>query len=256
MLDIYICDDNPVAINLIKRTIKQEIEKKNIDMQIKLATTDPFALLENIEVNTKPNIYFLDIILNAKINGIELASQIREREPSAYIIFISGDAKQHELIFKYKIQALDYIIKYDLDDLEKRICECIDYVHEELVKSEKPIKNMFTISDKGIKKFVEIDKIILVEIADSHLKKLSLYTKTGRYVFNGSLKETENSLNASDVAEFVYINRSCLLNLAMIKALNNDDKTIILCNDIEVMCSRRYFSAVKKSFTAFKAKQE
>ncbi|WP_446847982.1 hypothetical protein [Furfurilactobacillus rossiae] len=36
-----------------------------------------------------PNIYFLDIQLNAAVDGIELARRIREVDPLGYIVYVS-----------------------------------------------------------------------------------------------------------------------------------------------------------------------
>ena len=54
--------------------------------------------------------------LGADINGINLGEEIRQLDPTGYIIFITTHAELSHLTFKYKVEALDYIIKDDFSE--------------------------------------------------------------------------------------------------------------------------------------------
>lgn len=49
------------------------------------------------------------------MNGFELAQEIRKFDPRGFIIFITTHAELSYMTFTYKVEALDYIIKDDID---------------------------------------------------------------------------------------------------------------------------------------------
>lgn len=54
---------------------------------------------------------FLDIQLEADINGIKLASEIRKHDPVGNIIFVTSHSELTYLTFVYKVAAMDFILK-------------------------------------------------------------------------------------------------------------------------------------------------
>ncbi len=256
MLNIYICEDDKYTLGVIKKTIIDDIKTNQRDMKVALASQDPFDLLKDLENHSKSSLYFLDIYLESKIDGIKLATKIRNFNPDAYIIFITADAKQHLMVFKYKITALDYIVKDNAENIKQRIRECLAYVSKQMITKHKTNKNVLSISDGGLSKVISIEDIILVKTADSHLKKLALYTRNGSYIFNGSLKNIEEQLKTAKDIHFIYINRSTLVNLNKVDKLNQKQKTLLIGDDVELRCSRRHFKEVKKEFDLRKKKED
>ena len=126
MLKIFVCDDEFVYRNRITNMVKNYLLMKDYDIRFQLATDDPLAILSYISENKTEGIYFLDIDLNSSLNGIELGEKIREYDPAAKIIFVTSYTDLAYLTFIYKVEALDYIVKDNVETLQKKVTECID----------------------------------------------------------------------------------------------------------------------------------
>ena len=63
--------------------------------------------------------YFLDIQLEADMNGIKLGSEIRKHDPVGNIIFVTSHSELTYLTFVYKVAAMDFIFKDDPSELKQ-----------------------------------------------------------------------------------------------------------------------------------------
>ena len=111
MIKIFICEDNKNQQEKFKDIISNIIIIENYDMEIELVTENPYEVLEHIKENTTSGLYFLDVDLHSKINGIQLAEKIRKYDPRGFIVFVTTHAEMSYLTFMYKVEAMDYIIK-------------------------------------------------------------------------------------------------------------------------------------------------
>ncbi|MCP6559764.1 response regulator, partial [Klebsiella pneumoniae] len=67
----------------------------------------------------------LDIALNSDINGIQLASQIRDMGRRSKIIFITTHTELSLMVFQYQVEALDFILKDFPDSLYERFSKVL-----------------------------------------------------------------------------------------------------------------------------------
>lgn len=108
MLEIVVCEDNEKYRQSIIENLNSIIKEKNISGAIAYASNSPSKVLEYID-DHMPNVFFLDIDLNADINGIDLAISINEKLTDVYIVFISQYAN---LVFKsFKVRPFDFLPK-------------------------------------------------------------------------------------------------------------------------------------------------
>ena len=106
MMPILICEDIAQQRQQITAIIENYVLMEELDMQVALATDDPFQILEYLKRNpNRAGIYFLDIDLNDKMNGIELAAQIRAYDDIGKIIFVTSHADLAPVTFQYKVEA-------------------------------------------------------------------------------------------------------------------------------------------------------
>ena len=103
MLKIYICEDDLKQLERITKAVQNTIVIEELDMKVEIASRDPFEIIEHIEDDAGTGIYFLDVELNANIDGIELASRIRNFDPRGFIIFITTHPELSYLTFKYRV---------------------------------------------------------------------------------------------------------------------------------------------------------
>ncbi|WHH60089.1 LytTR family DNA-binding domain-containing protein [Petroclostridium sp. X23] len=108
MLNIVICEDDKIWLHSLTKIIQNIIEKNNLEAQIVLKSTNIEKVREFLK-NNSANVFFLDIDFNAEKSGYALASEIRQSNVSAYIIFIT--AYLEYLMLAFKVQAFDFLPK-------------------------------------------------------------------------------------------------------------------------------------------------
>ena len=110
MIKIYICEDIEEQRNRIRSLVKDIILEEKLDMTIEIASPNPMEILNKAKENDKDiSLYFFDVDLNSNINGIDLASKIREFDQRGFIVFITTHGEMSYLTFTYKVEAMDYI---------------------------------------------------------------------------------------------------------------------------------------------------
>ena len=108
MLNFVLCDDNLNIIKKLKEMLEIIFLKNNIDAAITLVTDDPNKVLE-FEQKNDVDVLILDINLNDKMSGLDLAKQIRKNNKNVYIIFSTGHL-EYSLI-AYTVKTFDYLPK-------------------------------------------------------------------------------------------------------------------------------------------------
>lgn len=187
MLKIYVCEDNEIQRETISTIIKNYLSMNDFDALFFLSTNDPEEVLTNIDhARGDTGLYFLDVDLNASMNGIELGAQIRKKDPGAKIVFITAHIELTYLTFCYKVEPLDYFSKDNREDFQRRIIECIDISMERYYNSHSFEKDIFIKSGNSRIK-VNLYDIEFVE--SSHVPhRLTMHLDNRRIDFYGSLK--------------------------------------------------------------------
>lgn len=130
MLNVIICEDNENQRKRITKFIEDSIMIENLDMKIALSTENPMEIIEYLNKNEISGLYFLDVDLQSDINGIKLAEVVREYDPRGFIVFVTTHAEMSYLTFLYKVEAMDYIIKDNIEIIKDRIHQCILNAHK------------------------------------------------------------------------------------------------------------------------------
>ena len=231
MLKIFICEDEVKHLAVIKKCIENHITINNLAMHVVCAAHSPDAVLDCLSKNPgDAGLYFLDVHLNCGINGIELAEAIRKHDPRGYIVFITSDSDSHRLTFKYKVEAMDYIVKND-PSLNDHIRECIDTAMEKLTAKAAVLKDdfVFKLSD-DIKRFrgdsslakdstvvIDTNKILCFMTEPGLKHTVIVCTTEGRMQLYGSLGKVEGQLNPD---RFYRCQSNLIINLDKFVALD------------------------------------
>ena len=112
-MKIFICEDDVKQRENMVSIINNYIMIEEKPMEIALATDDPYEIIEQSKEMNDVGCYFLDIQLEADINGIKLGSEIRKYDPIGNIIFVTSHSELTYLTFVYKVSAMDFIFKDD-----------------------------------------------------------------------------------------------------------------------------------------------
>ena len=101
MLNFILCDDEANMLNRLSLLFEKSFMQNDFDAQIVLKTSDYKEVLSYVSCNVV-NVVVLDIeFKNSKLNGLDIANEIRKVNKNCYIIFITSH-------FEYLMKAYDY----------------------------------------------------------------------------------------------------------------------------------------------------
>lgn len=234
MLKVYICEDEYHQQLYLEKIIKEAICIENYDMEISLITHDPYELLNNIKDINHTGIYFLDVHLKSDINGIQLAEKIRHYDPRCFIIFITADKSMSYLTFLHKVEAMDYIIKNDFNDLPFRIKDCLHNSYTKYISKNAKLQKILSVKVNDRIVNIDYNRILFIETSPT-IHKLLLHYDDKIIEFYGKIKEFENLLDD----RFCRCHNSFLINKDKIKEINKKDRIAYMINDKECLISTR-----------------
>lgn len=233
MLDIFICitsEEERISFsNIIEKTIFTE----NLDMKIAKVTGNPYEILEIVKNRQQPAIYFLNVFFKSDINGMQMGAKLREYDELGVIVYITQHIELLYLSYIYKVEALDYIIKNDLHNFEKRVASCMLRADKKLSHDNVEAKRI-KVKQKDIIYNISREDIIYFETSEKP-HKIILHKNDGKLEFVGNLKSLEDLLGN----EFFRCHKSYLINNSRVKEVNTKEKTVLMDNDDICLVSKR-----------------
>lgn len=235
MLKVFICEDNNEQRERFNKLIGNIITIENFDMAIALSTENPNAVIDYLKNNTGSGLYFLDVDLKSNINGIHLAEKIREYDPRGFIVFITTHAEMSYLTFMYKVEAMDYIIKDNYNNIKERVHQCIINANSKYSLKVTDIQKNFTIkvNDKFIN--IEYNKILFFETSKT-THKIIIHAIDRQVEFYARMKEVEDKL---DNNSFYRCHKSFIVNKDKIKEIDTKNRIAYMINGEECLISTR-----------------
>lgn len=240
MINIFICDDNISYQTFLKTTIDKILNHNSYEAHICGLYDMPDKLLHNIKPDYSHNLYFLDIEFPCEMNGIELATKIREIDHNCHIIFITTHDEMSPLTFKYKVEALGYISKDTPQNVEHEIKSCLDILFSRLPRDLNQSKKLTTYI-LGQKITVPYDDILYIEPSLTP-HKVILHTPTKNIEIPSTMKAISEELPAI----FFKCHKSCIVNINNIKSVDVPSQKLLMKNNSTCVCARRYASYIKK----------
>ena len=239
MLEICICEDNLVIRKQITDLVNKYCLISEVDASLSLSTADPLLVLQYFESVKEPVLFFLDIDLGVEMNGMDLATKIRETNKQAFIVFFTTKSEMVPLTFKYQLEALDFIVKTDsADEIKERIVSAINTASSRIVRSHTG--KIFRI--KHDDKLLQIPMNDLLYLETTGVRyKLNLHMANKRMTINGELKKIEADLDE----RFIRCHQSYLINGDHIMEVDYGKNIIVMTDGSEVMMSRSGKKLVK-----------
>lgn len=241
MFDIIICEDNSYQKKQIETIIINEVKKLNLNINIALSTNNPENVIKLVENCKATFLYFLDIELESKINGIELAKMIRKYDPMGYIVFVTSHAEFTLLTFQYKVQAMDYIIKTSSNNFKNEIIECINEAYDDFINANIIKINQIPINIANRIVNFNLDDILFFETSDKN-HKIRLHTCEEQIEFYGTLREIEKMVSPN----YYKCHRSYLVNTKRIKSIDKNNLIIHMMNDETCYIAAQYLKGLLK----------
>ncbi len=246
MIDVYICEDNEKQRNYLKSQIENFITFEQLDMQITTVTDKASVILSTAREASNCGLYFLDIDLNTpETNGFLLAQNIRKVEPRCFIVFVTSHIELSYYTYQYKVEALDFIVKDNLDTMKNKIHECILNAYEKHTCTSPHNASIFTATmpdDRQIS--VPYAEIISFETATA-THKIILHGKNRMLEFPDQLNALENKLND----QFFRCHRSIIINLMNVKEVDYKNSTVIMSDGTHYPLSIRKKGELRKKLS-------
>ena len=227
MLNIVICDDEPLFVNELTKLLERYAEETATEVRFSVFY-DGQDLIDDYPIEAE--LIFLDIQMK-KMNGLETAKEIRKINPQVGLIFLTSLVEH--AIEGYNYNALNYLLKP------------INYLRlkTELDKWQTTWKNekndsIVVMNDEG--QF----KIALKELShiETFNRKVMLHVGTDTILSYKRMKNFELEL---EMHPFVRCHASFIVNLNYIKRV--EKLTIILTTGEEIPISQLKRKAVMKN---------
>ncbi len=221
MLRVYLCEDNEKQRDVFRIFIKETIAAEKLDMELYLVTENPYILLNSVKEDPKISLYFIDVDLGEDKNGIKFAEQIREYDPNGFIVFITTHAEMCYLTFKYKVEAMDYIIKDNYSSINQNIKKFILAANKKYLNKAKEENKKFVI--KSDDRVIKIDYKDILFFETTEIKhKVRLYSVNRQVEFYSQMKEIEEKLDD----RFIRCHRAFIINKDKVKEVDKSNRLI------------------------------
>lgn len=226
-LNLAICDDEPVCIELLKAYIEEYSHTNGLCITIDTFTNER----EFLASTTDYDIIFMDIYIH-ETNGIDI---IRKTDNSqACIIFVTGS--KDFAVEAFSLNAIHYLLKpVDRNMLTEALDRCIE---------RKPYN----------KKTIEVkSQIGNVPIPMKKVNYIEVFNKTSVIYLSHTEIRTHSSLDSImqklDTDIFFRPQRSYIVNMNYIESFYSD--YIVLKNKLRIQLSRKNKTSLKKQYQNF-----
>ncbi|WP_099204131.1 LytR/AlgR family response regulator transcription factor [Scatolibacter rhodanostii] len=230
MYRVVLCEDEEIFLQAQEKTCRNILEKLNIDYQIAIFSSSTDFLHAFFDQGMRYDLLLLDIIMD-DVNGITLAKEIRKKDTSAAIIFITSSSEY--ALQGYDVKALHYLMKPLNEDILTQIIE-EDY------NNRFKMDYLVLESDLG-KMRVALKEIVCAETIGRRVKITLMQNQTA--YFYGTLTDFLTEL-PHDI--FIRCHQSYAVNISNIRELTRQDA--ITFNEQQIPVSRTFFKQVKQAF--------
>lgn len=234
MIPIYICDDNLQILNYLKQEIEKLILINEYDMEIAKSTDSSEKLLEARISRDLRSIYFLDIDLKSDTyNGFTLAKEIRKIDARGFIVFVTTHSELMPETFKYRVEAMNYIVKDSEEELKEQIAKTLKDINSLRESVKKDSENYYTIKVANSIYHIPMEEILFFETSAPH--RVTLHCESRNIEFRSSLSKIEKELPEG----YIRTHQSFIVNREAIIEVNKIQSILILKDGSEIPISRR-----------------
>lgn len=237
---VIICEDNNRQRQFLHSQITNYATFHEPSIEIVLSASDPEEVL-TYTTKHRADCYFLDIELNNELDGLDLATEIRKRDPLASIIFVTTYADKLKLTFTYKVAALDFIVKDEPKKLSKQVIAALKAAFAKYKQLGSTTEDhIFQIKIGERIKNILLEDIYFFETA-TQIHKVELHEKHGYYEFYSKLKELENLDD-----RFYRCHKSFIINLQHVQEINIKKRTVKMPDNSIIPVSYRAMGELQK----------
>lgn len=230
-LFIAVCDDDEISLEAISSLVRKQVESNGLSCTIDRFLS-PTVFKDNFARN-KYDLILLDIEM-PKINGIELASLIRQNDSSAVICFISS--REDKVFDSLSVHPFAFIRKsHFTDDVTKAIH---DYLETLSKKNDLSIE----LEVKGAIRTFSINDLMEIESYRNY-QYLRVRGIKEPVEIKYTMEDLEKRLSPYG---FLRVHKGALVNYLFIKRIDAHELT--LSDDRKVPIPRRKLQEVREAY--------
>lgn len=246
MLKIFILEDERIQQSRIEKVIKELISRKSLSCKAPEIFGNAGQLLNAITERGSHQLFFLDIeIRGEEKKGLDIAKEIRSRDPNATIVFVTTHSEFMPITFRYKVSALDFIDKaLDEEHFAERVESAIEYTLEKLGATVS--EDSFSFETAMARVQVPFHKILYFESSPT-VHKVILHTKEERIEFYAGLSDLEKA-----DPRLYQCHRSFVVNPENIVKIDKEEKMAIFENQESCLISRMKYRGLLERMKSMK----
>ncbi|EOH80834.1 LytR/AlgR family response regulator transcription factor [Enterococcus malodoratus] len=243
MLGVFICEDNEIQRNQIESFIRRYLLIEELDMEIKVSTDKPEEILVYLEKHPDSRgIYFLDVDLKCAMNGIQLGAKIRERDLHGKIVFITTHDELLALTFKYKVEAMDYILKEgEIIEIREKIQDALKQAQRHFQKEAEKADDFIQLKIGSQIRVFDLQQVMFFETAPTP-HKLILHLSNSTLEFYGKINDVP-SLSSL----LVRIHKSYVINYRNIELIDKKKREVTMTNGEKCLLSIRLIKQLEST---------
>lgn len=237
MIRIVVVEDDKNTQTEIKTILRSLDIFKNEEVKIDYFTKVSQNLKEIIRDTQDHKIYILDIELETKVSGIEIAKFIRDNDWESEIIFITNHDKMFETAYRSIYNVMDFIEKFH--DMETKLKKDIRNIFK-----RKFDNKMFKFTSRNMSLQIYYRSITYL-YRDKEARKIIVNTDITNYSINLNVVDSLNYLDS----RFMIVHRACVVNLDRVEAFNWAKGYFILDTGEKVhMLSKKYKKEIEEYY--------
>lgn len=234
MIRIAVCDEDKNIVFSAKKIAEGTLAQCG-EAGIVKEYTDSGILVSDVQDGERFDIAILDIEMPL-FDGKATAAEIKKMCPECHVIFLTA-------YDKYAVEAFELqIFRYALKDTYKE--KLPKYIKDAITLLTIQQGAMLTLVNGGTAERIPYKKILYIK---KEGKYSVVYCTDGRSV--AVRKPIGEIIKTLDLAEFVVIDRSCLVNITQIKCISG--KEIVCLNDGRMLVSRSNLKEAKEKIVRY-----
>ena len=235
MIKIIVVEDEKETQMSIKKILRSLDFLKEEEIKIEYFTKYSNALKDVILDKEERKIYILDIELDSKVSGIDIARFIRDNDWDSEIIFITNHDKMFETAYRSVYEVFDFIEKFH--DLESKLKKDLKAIFKRNFDNK-----MFKFESRNLNLQIFYRSITYL-YRDTEERKLIINTDKTSYAIYMNVQDSLKHLDN----RFLMVHRACVVNMDRVEEFNWSKGYFVLDNGVKVhLLSRKYKKEVEE----------
>ncbi|AWI41102.1 DNA-binding response regulator [Lactiplantibacillus plantarum] len=196
-MKVFISDDQEQQRLWLNDIITAQLEALHFNYEL-VSVWQPTDVLAAVKDGGRPNLYFLDIVLQREINGIQLASKIRDYDPDGFIVYVTVRDDMIPDTLSAMTTPTGFISKTNMFDKAKFVPEVqrvLQVVKKRLGMLQQSAEPTLTIRSGALLLTLKLKDIIYCE-KEHGLRTTRIVTTTQSYVVHKNLNTIKEQLTA------------------------------------------------------------